>query len=259
MLGIRIPIMLFFVSLGSIGLFLSYGIAYLITVIFAVLLIGKFVPIVFKIDKEFTRETSKFTFLGYLSTLFQTAPVLLMPLIILSVSSASDAALYYIAFAFGSLVLVIPDAIGMSFFVEGSQGAPVKKGIIKAFSVTLLILIPAVIILWIFGGIILRWLGKDYAGALDILRIFILSGFFVSVYQLFLYLEGIRLEVEVALVFNSIRAFVLILLSYVFLLMFGINGVAWAWMLTHAVLCIFILGYLRKHIINEIKDRSLHQ
>lgn len=259
MLGIRIPVMIFLVSLGSIGLFLSYGIAYLITVIFAVWLILKFVPIKFEIDKDFTRETSRFAVLGYFSTLFMTAPVFLMPLLILSISNAENAALYYIAFAFGSLVLVIPDAIGMSFFVEGSQGAPVKKGIIRAFSITLLILIPAVILLWFFGGNILQWLGKDYSGALDLLRIFILSGFFVSVYQIFLYLEVIRMEVVVGFIFNMIRAIVLIPLSYIFLIMFGINGVAWAWMLTHAGLCVVILWYMRRHIFTEMKDRSLIQ
>jgi O-antigen/teichoic acid export membrane protein len=257
MLGMRIPVAILFISLGSMGLFLSYGIAYFFTSIFAVWLIVKFVPITFEIDKKFSRETSRFTYLGYLSNIFQMVPVLVMPLLILSVSSADNAALYYIAFAFGSLVLVIPDSIGMLFFVEGSQGTPVKKGIIQAFTITLLILVPAVIFLWFFGENILQWLGKDYSGALDLLRIFLLASFFVSMYQLFLYLQGIRMKVEVGLIFNIIRAILLIILSYFFLLMFGINGIAWAWVLTHLFLCVLIVGYLRNHIANEIKDRSL--
>ena len=259
MLGLRIPVMIFLVSLGSLGLFLSYGAAYLITVAFGILLIVRFVPIKFEIDRDFTRETSRYTSLGYFSTLFQTIPVLIMPLLIISLSSAENAALYYIAFAFGSLVLVIPDAIGMSFFVEGSQGHPVKKGIVRAFSTSILVLIPVIVILWVFGGTVLHWLGKDYAGALELLKIFILSGFFISVYQLFLYLEGIRMEPDIACIFNIIRAVLLIVLSYAFLVMFGIIGVAWAWMFTHAILCVLILWYLRKHVLKEVKGHALFQ
>jgi len=175
-----------------------------------------------------------------------------MPILILSFSTAGNAALYYIAFAFGSLVMVIPDAIGISFFVNGSQGAPVKKGIIRAFTVTLLILIPAIIIVWFFGENILQWLGKDYAGAVSLLRIFVVSTFFTSVYQLFLYLEGVRMEPEVGFIFNVIRALIIIPLSYEFLIIFGIIGVAWAWLLGHIIICIFIVWYMRTHILREI-------
>jgi O-antigen/teichoic acid export membrane protein len=257
MLGIRIPVMVFLVSLGSIGIFLSFGIAYLITVFFAVWLIRKFVLIKFTIDKDFTRETSRFTYLNYFASLFLTIPILIMPLVILSVSTAENAALYYIAFAFGNIVLVIPEAIGTSFFVEGSQGSPVKKGILKALIMTFLILIPAVLFLWCFGENILQWMGKDYTGALDLLRIFILSGFFVSVSQIFLYLETLRKEPGIVFLFSGLKAVLLIIFSYCFLLVFGIIGIGWAWILTHAILCIYVVWFLRKHILKEMIGHTL--
>jgi O-antigen/teichoic acid export membrane protein len=253
-LGIRIPLIFFLVTLGSIGIFLSYGIAYLLTAIFASVLVVKFVSIRFEIDRKFSRNTFRFTLLSYFSTLLQSGPVLVMPLLILSVSNAENAALYYIAFAFGSLIMVIPDAVGTSFFIEGSQGAPVKKGVIRSFVVTCLILLPAIIAIWFFGEIILQWVGKDYTGALDLLRIIILSTFFVAIYQLFTILETVRLEPVILFTFSLFRACLLISLSYLFLLYFGISGVAWAWMITHGLLCIFIILYLRKHIVNEARN-----
>jgi O-antigen/teichoic acid export membrane protein len=258
-LGIRIPLIFFLVAFGSIGIFLSFGIAYLLTAVFAAVFIVKFVSIRFKIDEKFSRDTFRFTLLSYFSTLLQTGPVLVMPLLILSISNAENAALYYIAFAFGSLIMVIPDAIGTSFFIEGSQGAPVKKGVIRSFLVTCLILVPAIIAIWFFGETILQWLGKDYAGALDLLRIIILSGFFVAVYQLFTILETVRLEPVVLFIFSLFRAILLISLSYLFLLYFGISGVAWAWMVTHGLLCIFIIWYLRKHVMNEVRNLPMLQ
>lgn len=251
--GVRIPLIFFLVAFGSIGIFFSYGIAYLLTAIFGAVLIVKFVSIRFEIDRTFSRETFRFTLLSYLSTLLHTAPVLIMPLLILSISSAENAALYYIAFAFGSLIMVIPEALGTSFFVEGSHGAPVKKGVIRAFLITCLILVPAIIAIWFFGETILQWLGKDYAGALDLLRIFILSSFFVAVCQLFNILETVRLEPVVVFLFSLFRAILLTFLSYIFLLSFGISGVAWAWLITHGILCIGIIWFLRKHVVNEVR------
>jgi len=255
-LGVRIPIIFFLVSLGSIGIFLSFGIAYLLTAIFAAVLIVKFVPLRFKIDKKFTRETFRFTVLSYFSSILYSGPVLIMPLMILSVSSSSNAALYYIAFAFGSLIMIIPEAIGTSFFVEGSHGAPVKKGIIRAFTVTCFILVPAIIVIWFFGENVLQWLGKDYTGALDLLRIFILSAFFGTIYQLFIVLETIRLDPVLVFKFSLFRAILLITLSYIFLVQYGIIGVAWAWMITHAILCIFVIWFLRTHVMNEVRRHS---
>jgi len=253
-LGIRIPLIFFLVTLGSIGIFLSFGIAYLLAAFFASVLIVKFVSIRFEINEKFSRDTFRFTLMSYLSTLLHTGPVLLMPLLILSTSNSQNAALYYIAFAFGSLIMVIPEALGTSFFIEGSQGAPVKKSVIHAFLVTCLILVPAIITVWFFGETVLQWLGKDYAGALTLLRIFILSGFFVAVYQLFSILETVRLEPLVVFTFSLFRAILLISLSYLLLLDYGISGIAWAWMITHAILCIFIIWFLRKHVMNEVQN-----
>jgi O-antigen/teichoic acid export membrane protein len=252
-LGIRIPMIVLLASFGSIGIFLSYGIAYLITAIFAVWLILKFVPITLEVDKKFIQETSRFNKYGYFSTLFYSGPLLIMPLLILSVSGSENAALYYIAFAFGNIVMIIPEAISTSFFVEGSLGGPIKKGVFKSFFITVLILIPAVIFIWIFGENVLQWLGKDYSGAIYLLRIYILSSFLVGVYNLFSILEAIRLNIEIGIKMNALRAILLIVLSYTLLIYQGIAGIAWAWFLTHAILCGIVLWIFRKNIFNEFE------
>lgn len=252
-LGIRIPLIIFLVSIGSIGIFISYGIAYFLAAIFAAFLIVKFVSIRIEIDKKFSRDTLRFTLMSYLASLLFNLPILIMPLLILSVSNSENAALYFIAYSFGTLIMVIPDAIGMSFFVEGSQGEPVKKGVIRAFLITCLILVPAIIALWFFGETILQWLGDDYTGALDLLRIYIISGFFVAIFQLYTILEMIRLNIGTVVKMNAIRAIFLIGLSYSFLIYHGIIGVAWAWIITHVIVCIVVIVILRRRIFTEIK------
>lgn len=256
-LGIRIPILIVLVSFGSIGIFISYGIAYLLTTAFALLLAKKFFNVKLSLDKQFMQATSKFTYLSYFSNLFYNGPILIMPLLILYLSNAENAALYYIAFAFGGLVMIIPDAIGMSFFVEGSQGGEIKKGILRSFLVTSLILVPAILIIWIFGGDILGWLGKDYYRALSLLKIFIISTFFISIYNLFNNLEIVRFKPQVVFIMNGLRALLIVFLSYIFFFVNGIEGVAYAWMATHLILCILVFWLLRSHIGTELKNLQL--
>jgi O-antigen/teichoic acid export membrane protein len=251
-LGIRIPILFFLLSLGSIGIFLAYGIAYLITAIFAAWLIVKFVQIKFEIDEEFTTQNFQFTSQNYLGNLLHNSPIFLMPLLIITISTAENAALYYIAFAFGNLALIIPDAISISFFVEGSHGLRLRGGVIRSFIASVAILIPIIVFIWFTGPYILEWIGKDYSGAINLLRLFILSGFFVAIYQLFITLEIIRFNPGIFVILSIIRAGLLLGLSCIFLLTFGILGIGWAWIMTHFILCLYIVWLMRKHIIAEI-------
>ena len=50
------------------------------------------------------------------------APNLILPIMVLNVLGAEQAAYYYIAYAIAALLFMIPGAISTSLFVEGSHG-----------------------------------------------------------------------------------------------------------------------------------------
>jgi len=52
-----------------------------------------------------------------------TAPNMILPIMVLNVLGAEQAAYYYIAYAIAALLFMIPNAISMSLFVEGSHGS----------------------------------------------------------------------------------------------------------------------------------------
>lgn len=226
------PLVLF----GSLGIFYSLGLAYFAAAIYALLIIRQHITLSTKIDREFTRNTFHFSFQNYIAGLLQVVPTLAMPILIVNLLTPQDAALYYIAFTIGTLVLIIPDALSTSFFVEGSHGIDLKKGAIQTLAMNYLILVPAILLLIFFGDQLLGLFGKEYGAAFTLLKIFAVSSLFVTIQNLFIPIQNIRLQVRGIVIMNLIRFILLLSLSYIFLMWFGVNGAGYAWAVTYIIL-----------------------
>jgi O-antigen/teichoic acid export membrane protein len=244
-LGSRLPLLFFVVMFGSIGIFYSVGIAYILASVFAIVMIRHYITFSFQIDREFIKNTFRFSTFNFLANLFQNIPSLVMPILIVNIISPEDAALYYVAFAIGNLVLIIPDAMSASFFVEGSHGINLRKGVVRSLAITYTILIPAILFIVFFGNILLGFFGKDYLAAFDLLKVIVLSSLFVTVYNLFIPLQNIRLHVEGLVILNFIRFILLLGLSYIFLIWFGVIGAGYAWALTHVIMTAGIAVFVK--------------
>ena len=94
---------------------------------------------------------------------------------------------------------------------------------------------------------LLGLLGKDYEGAYELLRLLVLSSFFVAVYLLFIPIQNVRMKVASIVKLNILRFVLLMGLSYVFILKFGIIGIGYAWMITYIVLS-FVIVFITKRM-----------
>ena len=242
----RIPFLIPLAFIGSFGILGAEGFAFLIASLFAVLSLKKSIGFDLKGHKEFVRESFKFSSGNYISSIFLSVPTLVLPIIIVSLLGGAEAAKYYIAFAIGNLVLIVPDALSTSLFVEGSHGESLKKNVFKAGLAIYAFLVPAVIFLYFFGGFLLGLFGKEYVEALQLLRILALSSFLVAIYSLFIPIQNIRLKVASIIKINLVRFLLLLGLCYLFILKYGIIGVGYAWMITYAILAIVIVGVAKK-------------
>jgi hypothetical protein len=129
---------------------------------------------------------------NYLMGLFVAAPNMILPIMVLNVLGAEEAA-YYLAYVVASLLFMIPSAIGTSLFVEGSHSEALKRTVMKSLVATFSLLVPAAALLYVCGGWVLGVVGVDYAaGGAGVLRAMV--GF-----------------------------------GYVFMIMFGVVGVGYAW------------------------------
>ena len=229
-----------FASLGTLGIFYSYGLVLTLGAIYALLVIRRHISISLNIDKKIIRETFQFTSFNYLASLLEFLPTEILPLLIVVLLSPKDAALYYVAFAIGNLVLIIPNAISTSFFIEGSHGMNLRKGILHSLKTTYIILFPAVILLLFFGA--------EYCTAIDLLRIIALSSLLVTIYNLYIPYQNIILRFRGIVVINFIRCALIIGLSLLLIPRSGIIGVGFAWAITNLFLGIGIIVMLKDSI-----------
>src|SRR6202035_1727316 len=123
------------------------------------------------------KETSVYAFANYIVSFMASMPSLVLPVIILNVLSARYAAYYYVASMIQNTLLIIPLATAQALLAEGSYNeAELKKHVIKAITIILAILVPATLIIILFGNILLQFFGKDYASeALQFLQLYSFS------------------------------------------------------------------------------------
>jgi O-antigen/teichoic acid export membrane protein len=246
-MALRIPLLIPLVLLGTFGIFSSLGLAFLVASLFALMVLRRSLMIIRpEIDVDFIRRSFRFSSWNYASNILSIAPTLLLPIMILNMLGEAEAAKFYIAFAIGNLVLIIPNSLGTSLFVEGSHGEVLKKSVMRAMGASLVLLVPAVLALFFFGDRLLGLLRGEYLEAFDLLRVLALSSFFVAVYSLFIPIQNVRMKVESIVKLNAIRCLLLLGLSYVLIPQYGILGVGYGWTITYSIIALVIAKVARK-------------
>jgi O-antigen/teichoic acid export membrane protein len=244
-LASRVPLLIPLAFLGSFGIFGSVGLAFLFSALFSLIYLNKFVKFNCKIDKQFVKESFTFSFGNYASSIFTTTPAFILPIMVLSLSGEAAAAKYYIAFAIGSLVMIIPEALCTSLFIEGSHGESLKKNVFKVGLTIYSFLIPAIILIYFFGDYILCLFGKNYDSGL--LKLLAFSSIFSALLSLFVSIQNVRMQVKMIVKTNFLMFLLLLSLSYFFMLRFGIIGIGYAWIITYIILDL-IIGILIKKL-----------
>lgn len=162
--GIRIPLLIPLTLLGAIGIFVAVGSSFVLALfVVLVLLVHSGIRLRIVVDRGFLNEAFHFSTGNYLAGLFMTAPIMILPIMVLNTLGSEQAAYYYIAFAIAALLFMIPNAISTSLFVEGSYSEALKQTVVKSLIVIFSLLIPAVAVLYVCSVCLLGMVGADYA------------------------------------------------------------------------------------------------
>lgn len=241
-MSLRIPLLILLSFLGTWGIVCSFGLAFMMASIFGLMSIKRILTVrELNFDMEFINRSLKFSSWNYISNILSLMPTLILPIIVLKMLGEAEAAKYYIAFAIANVVLIIPQSLGTSLFVEGSYGEGLKKSVMRALKINLALMIPIVLVLFFFGDRFLRLLHGEYLEAFQLLRVLVLTGFFVSVYSLFISIQNIRMKPESVVKINALRCLMLLVLSYFFVQQYGILGIGLGWMITYGVIFLWIV------------------
>ena len=244
LLGTRIPIMLFIAFLGVIGVFSALGIAYTITFLFGTYALYKYgLSINQNFDITAIRKILKFSLGNYTAGIFAMAPTALIPLMIVNTVGAKENAYFYVAYYVALLFIMIPNAVSTSLFVEGSHNLPIKENVLKSVKMILLLLLPSLAFIFLFGDKLLLLFSKEYSEqSFDILRLLSASSLFSAVISIYNSIKKIQNEVRMINYLNFALSALIIGLGYVSLSKSGLVGLGYAWMWANAVICAVVVG-----------------
>lgn len=243
LLGVRIPILLMIASLGVFGVFSSLGIAYLITFVFGIFVLrryGLFLSRGFDIDS--IRKTIKFSLGNYSAGIFVMAPVTIIPIMIVNTIGAEEGAYFYVAYSVASLLLMIPNAVSTSLFVEGSHNLPLKENVLKSVKLILMLLVPALIMIFLFGDRALLLFSEEYSKqSFEMLQLLAVSSVFSAVTSIFISIKKIQKDVRTINYVNFALSVMLIGSGYLALLKYGLVGLGYAWVGANVVICALVI------------------
>jgi O-antigen/teichoic acid export membrane protein len=195
-----------------------------------------------------------FSSANYIASMFWSAPSLILPIMVLYILGAELNAYFYIAWSVGNLLHMIPQAISTSIFAEGSYdkqrlGADTRRSL----KLTFLILVPAVIIIVIFGDKLLLLFGASYsAQGTMLLRMLVFSAFPAAINYSYLSVKRVEKKLAVIIGLSAFIAVSTLTLSYLLLPRMGIDGIGIAWLGTQGVVALVIIaGFLRQRKINH--------
>lgn len=236
-MALRIPALIPLALLGVFGIIGSFGLGFLVASFFGLAALRRSIAsIKLEVDWDFIRRSFYFSFWNYISSILSAAPTLIIPIMVLNMQGEAEAARYYVAFTIGNIVLFIPNSLGTSLFVEGSHGEGLRKGVIRAAAASMVLLVPAILVLLLFGDRLLGLLKGEYVEAFDLLRIIALSSVPMTVYSLFVPIQNVRMRIMGVVKLNALRCVLLLGLSYVLVQQYGILGAGYAWMATYGVI-----------------------
>jgi len=246
------------IGLGTFGIFLSNGIAIIAAVFFGLyILVKKFKyrpASVLSIDN--IKEMTRFGSINYIAGLSSNFTNTMLPLIILNNLGASQAAYFFMSYTIANLLNVVPSSVAQSLLAEGSQNeSDWKNATLKSLSTILLILLPAIVILFFFGGLILQIFGKNYSTeGIVFLRILSVSSIFVSINYIGDALLKLRKHNMLFLFMNTINTGGILILSIIFVT-HGLRGIGLAWLISQTITTII---YFFIFLPNILKIKLTH-
>jgi len=251
-LFMRILILPFFVALGAIGIFISFGMTAIVAYIVGIYILYKIYnhKIKFFIDIKLLKDILPYSFGNYLAGLLAGLPMYALPILVINTLGAEANAYFYAAWMTSYLLITISDNISTSLFAEGSHDPNnVYKTARKAFKFSLSLTIFLTIIIYLFGKYILLILGKQFEQeSLQLLRILIFANIFYIINSIYVAIKRVEKNVKAIVFTYGFLSIFTLILSYVLIHPMGLMGIGLSWLLSNIILSGIILNNIRYSI-----------
>lgn len=226
---LALPLTLLFLGAFGIVVAMMGGLLAALSYCFLILYMREDFRFRILIHKPSVIKLATYSIGSYIGSLAANLHTYILPIFITNVLSVQATAYYTIGATVASVIFVIPQVVSQSFFVEGSYHER-KMNLFakKAFKMIMIFLLPSILAMILFGGIVLHIFGKEYSQeGISFLRIYAASGIFVGVNYVcgtMLYIQK-RIKTVIAL---SLVSSLLIIMVSLLLKDMGLTGVGYA-------------------------------
>lgn len=243
---LKIMLVIFLVGVGLFGILSAYAIGILISIFIAFLFIIKLESGYFPklaIKKVVICNILRFSIGNYIASLLGTGSTLALPLLVVNVLGAEEAAYFYIDWTLYNFILAISGSISTSLFAEGSndpRGVYSNAG--RSLKLTYLLLVPIVLLILIFGRELLMIFGPKYSqNAYSLLSILTVSTL-ISSYNVITYnIRLVEKDIKFIILYTGVSGLGMVFLSYPFMHSMGLIGIGLSRILIQGVLLLALL------------------
>lgn len=185
---------------------------------------------------------------SYLAFLFDSAPALILPIMVVNLLGAEPNAYFYVAWMIAGLLFAIPAAVARSLFAEGAHFKDeLWSNAVKSLKFVFLLLVPAVILVLLVGKWLLLLFGEDYSvNGLLLLRILCVSSLFVSVNRIYITTLRVEDRVRELVLICGFIAIVTLLGSYLLMPQIGMAGIGYVWLAAAGIVSIYTVLAMRR-------------
>ena len=250
--GSRVIILIILSSIGMLGILASFLAGYVLSCILGLFILYHLgITFIRQIPSLPYKDIIHFGLGTYIAGIFISAPIGLVPLMIIQTIGAEQNAYFFIAYNIAAITLVASSAVAMSLFVEGSHGMPLRPTVIKASKLVLIIAIPLLAFIFLFGeNLVALLFGVEYAThAIVVLKLLSLANVVGAVSSIYFAIKRIQKDVGVIILISLINLVLLIGLGYPLLLLDQLTGIGYAWLLANIITSAIIV------IISILRDK----
>jgi O-antigen/teichoic acid export membrane protein len=255
-----VPLFLLAAAISGLGIYVSWGTALLVSMLMAIFW---FLPRIiegyrprFVIKKPVLAEMFRFSLANYISNILWALPVVVLPLMVVNILGADQNAYFYIGWSVASIIFIIPAAVSQSLFAEGSHSQEqLGREVRRCLKISLVLIVPALIILLILGNKILWLFGRVYSeNTTRLIWIIAPSVLPMSINYIFLSIRRVEKRMKSAVVLSAFIAVVTLVLSYILLPGLGILGAGLAWLAGQTGAAMFVAYKLLLKTVGSIES-----
>ncbi len=189
------------------------------------------------------RRAWGFSGMSYLISLIAATPRYVMPLLVINLLGPEENAYFYVAWAMSALLFSIPTSLGQSLFAEGSHDRrKLSRDIRRATLFSMALLLPAIVVLWLLGDVVLLAFGGSYSvRSVELLKILALASLPMTFERVYFTVLRIGGRLRELIVWRSVLSVTLLVACVTTVPILGLEAIGWVWFGVHSVAAVAML------------------